>query len=471
MLLTGSPRLCRYTHVSMLPAHPAGTKIAAAAGEALPVRTRKHVTRRLVPYLMFIYFLAYLDRANLGVAKLQMQKDLNFSDAVIGFGAGIFFLGYLLLDIPGSLIVERWSARKWIARIMVSWGMVAALMGLLGGPLFASVRPVTQFYGLRLLLGIAEAGFFPGVIVYLSHWYIPEDRARAKAYFMVTQPLAIALGIPISRWILENIHWAGLAGWRWVFILEGLTPALMGLVTLWYLTDRPAKAHWLPDDEKQWLMGELKIEEDRKICAGRVRWIDALRYPQTFLLIAILFLIVTGNQALIFFLPSITDNMKSMPVAIRTIAAGLPYACSALGILINGMWAHRTGELRWHTALPVLATGVSLGLAVLAGDRMWLTLGLFCLAGFTSQAYLPVFWTLPTTLLGKSAAATAVGLICLGNLGGFAGPWIFGYLKTITGHYDAGLLVLAGCMLLAGTLATRIRVAGPAGIGLRNEKT
>src|SRR5215471_2306007 len=187
----------------MMSGHRAGPKLAAAVDENLPIRARKRVTRRLVPYLMFIYFLAYLDRANLGVAKLQMQTDLDLSDAAIGFGAGIFFLGYLLLDLPGSLIVERWSARKWIARIMVSWGIVATLMGFLGARLFGSAPLVTQFYGLRLLLGIAEAGFFPGVIVYLSHWYIPEDRARAKAYFMVTQPLAIALGVPISRWILE----------------------------------------------------------------------------------------------------------------------------------------------------------------------------------------------------------------------------------------------------------------------------
>src|ERR1041384_8269731 len=185
-----------------------------APDTSLPERTRRRVTRRLVPYLMFIYLLAYLDRANLGVAKLQMQHDLGFTDAVIGFGAGIFFLGYLLLDIPGSLIVERWSARKWIARIMISWGLVAARMGFLGMPLFGSVPHVTQFYGLRLLLGIAEAGFFPGVVVYLSHWYRVEDRSRAKAYFMVTQPIAIAIGIPISRWILESVSWAGLAGWR-----------------------------------------------------------------------------------------------------------------------------------------------------------------------------------------------------------------------------------------------------------------
>jgi len=430
---------------------------AVVADPALPVRTRARVTGRLIPFLMFIYFLAYLDRANVGVAKLAMQKDLNFDDAVIGFGAGIFFVGYLLLDIPGSLIVERWSARKWIARIMVSWGIVAALMGLLGTPLFGAIRPATQFYGMRLLLGIAEAGFFPGVIVYLSHWYRAEDRARAKAWFMVTQPLAVALGIPISRWILENIAWSGLAGWRWVFIIEGIAPAVMGLVTLFYLTDRPQQARWLPEDEKEWLTAELKAEEARNIAAGRVRISDALRHPQTYLMIAVFFLIVTGNQALIFFLPSITEGMKSLPITVRTAAAGAPYACSAIGILLNGMWAHRTGQLRWHTAVPMLATGVSLCLAVLAGDRVWLTLAMFCLAGFTSQAYLPAFFTLPSTILGKSAAATAIGLICLGNLGGLAGPWLFGYLKTITGRYDAGLWVLAGSMLLAGTLATQIR--------------
>lgn len=424
----------------------------------LPVRTCKRVTRRIIPYMMFIYLLAYLDRANLGVAKLQMQTEMGFTDTVIGLGAGIFFLGYILLDLPGSLIVERWSARKWIARIMISWGLVAALMGLLGTPLFGSIRPATQFYGLRLLLGIAEAGFFPGAIVYLSHWYRVEDRARAKAYFMLTQPITIAVGIPVSRWILESVHWAGMPGWRWVFILEGLLPLAMGFVTLWYLTDRPQQAKWLPDDEKRWLIGELKAEEARKVSEHRVSVMDALRYPQTFLLIAVFFLIVNGNQALQFFLPSITDNMKSMPVVIRTLAAALPYACSAMGILINGIWAQRTGKLRWHTAVPVLATGISLGLTVLAGDRLWLMMGLFCLAGFTSQAFLAPFFTLPTMLLGKSAAATAVGLICLGNLGGFVGPWLFGYLKTTTGRYDTGLWVLSGCMLLAGALATQIRV-------------
>jgi predicted MFS family arabinose efflux permease len=202
----------------------------------------------------------------------------------------------------------------------------------------------------------------------------------------------------------------------------------------------------------------LKREENQKIAAHRVRMLDAFRYPQTFLLLIVSFLVVSGNQSLIFFLPSVTESMKSMPLAIRTLGASLPYACSAAGILLNGIWTHRTGALRWHTAVPMLATGVSLSLAILAGDRAWLVMGLFCLAGFTSQSYQPPFWALPTTLLGKSAAATAVGLIAFGNLGGFAGPAIFGYLRTATGHFEIGLSFVAGCMLLAGGLASTIRL-------------
>lgn len=423
----------------------------------IAAKARSRITRRLLPFLMFIYVLAYLDRANLGVAKLGMQKEMGFPESVVGLGAGIFFVGFLVLDLPGSLIVERWSARLWIARIMICWGIVALLMGFLGMPLFGSIAPIHQFYGLRLALGMAEAGFFPGVIVYLSHWYQPEDRARAKAFFMVAQPLAIATGVPLSRLILQNVHWHGLASWRWVFILEGVPPIIMGVVTLWYLTDRPQNASWLPHDEKQWLIGRLKEDEAIKVAEHRVSVLDALRYPQTFLLIAVAFLTITGNQALIFFLPSMTDGMEGMPVAVRTAGAALPYACSAVGILCNGMWAQRTGKLRWHTAVPILSTGTCVGLAALAHQHAWLMMLFFCLAGLTAQAYMPAFWSLPTLLLGRSAAATAVGLICLGNLGGLAGPWIFGYLKTLTGQYTSGLFVLSASMLTAGLLATLIR--------------
>jgi ACS family tartrate transporter-like MFS transporter len=418
----------------------------------LPVeeRARRRVTRRLMPFLIVAYLLAYIDRANLGVAKLQMQGDLTFSDATIGLGAGIFFIGYFLLEIPGSLIVERWSARKWFARIMISWGLVAALTGFVTTP--------RQFYISRFLLGAAEAGFFPGVIVYLSHWFRYEDRARAKSWFMMTQPLSVVIGTPLSRWILESVHWHDLPGWRWVFVLEGIPSVLCGLVALYYLPDRVPQARWLPEDEKNWLIEELKKEADEKTAAGRVAIAEAFRHPQTLLLIAVFFLVVTGNQAILFFLPSITENMKSMSIASRTAVAVVPYLCSVAGILFNGFSSHRTGERRWHTAVPILITAAALASAILAADHLALVIVFFCLVGFSFQAYLPPFWTLPTSYLGKSAAATAIGTInSFGNLGGFVGPYIFGYLKSETGRYETGLWFLTGCMLLSGLLATRIR--------------
>ncbi len=189
---------------------------------------------------MFVYLLAYLDRANLGVAKLQMQMDLNFTDAIIGLGAGVYFFGFVVISLPGSLVVERWSARKWIASIMIAWGVAATVMGFLGTPLLGALSTKAQFYLLRFLLGVAEAGFFPGVVVYFSHWFRMED--RALAFFVVTQPMAVATGIPMSRWVLDHIHWYGLVGWRWVFILEGAPPILFGFITLWYLADRPHTA-------------------------------------------------------------------------------------------------------------------------------------------------------------------------------------------------------------------------------------
>jgi ACS family tartrate transporter-like MFS transporter len=410
-----------------------------------------------MPFLVLVYLTAYLDRANVGIAKLQMQGALHLTDEIIGFGAGIFFIGYFLLEIPGSLIVERWSARRWLARIMITWGMVATLSGFAGMlPVGLSVR--AQFYWVRFLLGAAEAGFFPGVVVYLSHWFRQEDRSRAKAWFMISQPLSIVIGLPISRWILETVHWHGLAGWRWVFILEGIPPIILGLITLRYLTDRPHQAKWLPDDEKEWLVAELAREERERTAAGRVGILDALRQPQTALLAASFFLIVTGNQAILFFLPSITDNMKSMSIVWRTVVTVLPYLCSIGGILLNGYLAHRTGRRTLHTALPMILAGASLAMAILSGNHLALVIAFFCLVGLTFQAYLPVFWSIPSGFLGKSAAATAVGLInSVGNLGGFVGPYVFGYLRTATGHYETGLWCLTGCMFLAGAFAGCIR--------------
>src|SRR6266704_1370238 len=237
---------------------------------------RRRIMRRLLPYLFLLYIIAYLDRVNVGFAALQMRTDLKFDDQMIGFGAGIFFVGYFLLEIPGCIIVEKWSARRWIARIMVSWGVVAVLMGF--------VQTKTQFYSLRSLLGAAEAGFFPGIIVYLSHWFRHEDLAKAISMFMAAIPLANIIGSPISGFIL-GVNWFGLAGWRWVFILEGVPAVIGGIVTIFYLTDWPHQAKWLPAEECDWITRELEREKQDKQAVHSYRIWEALRHRELMLLV------------------------------------------------------------------------------------------------------------------------------------------------------------------------------------------
>jgi MFS transporter, ACS family, tartrate transporter len=429
----------------------------AAPDAAVAERTRQRVTRRLLPYLLLLYLIAYIDRTNIGVAKLQMSRDLGFTDAIIGFGAGIFFIGYFLLEIPGTLIVERWSARKWIARIMISWGIVAVLMGFIGmGPMNV-ISPEQQFYWLRFILGLAEAGFFPGIVVYLAHWFRYADRGRAKARFMIGIPISTVIGVPLSRVIMENVNWYGLAGWRWVYILEGIPAVIFGIVTLFYLTDRPQQAKWLPEDEKQWLVSELAREKEQKAAIGSGNLWTAFRHPQILLLVFIYFFGVTCAYGMTFFLPSITENMKGLSITGRTIVAMLPYVCGLLAMLYNGWDSDRKNERRWHTAVPYLTFGVGLAASVLVGDNVALAILFLCVAGAGQSAH-PAFWTLPSAFLTGSAAAAAVGLInSVGNLGGFVGPYVVGYLKTWTGDYKAALYFLAGCALLAGLLATRLR--------------
>jgi sugar phosphate permease len=403
-----------------------------------------------MPYLMLVYLFAYIDRANIGIAKLKMQGDLGFDDSLIGFGAGIFFVGYFILEVPSTLIVERWSARKLLSLIMVVWGLVATASGF--------IQTREQFVILRFLLGAAESGFFPGVIVYLSHWYRFEDRARAKTYFMMTQPLAILTGFAVSRFILETIHWQGLASWRWVFILEGIPPIALGLFSFFFLTDRPDDAKWLAQDEKDWITSALNEEAREREAAGRVSIMAALRQPYTLLLILIYFFITSGNQGLIFFLPSVVDEMKQLSVTSRTVMTMLPFALGFFTILLVGMSAQRTGERRWHVAGPIFCGGVMLLAAIAAGHNIAWALTFFILTAGTSQAFLPAFWTLPTSYLGKSAAATAVGLInSFGSLGGFLGPYAFGYLRTATGNWQSGLLALSGFCFVSGSLALGIR--------------
>lgn len=446
--------------------------VADSALSPVAERARRRITWRLMPFLLLLYFLAYIDRTNVSVAALDMKKTLGegglgFTDAIIGTGAGIFFIGYFLLEIPGTLIVERWSARKWIARIMISWGVIAALMGLIGTKWMNFSDNVTQFYVLRFILGIAEAGFFPGIVVYLSHWFRYADRAKAKSQFMIGLPIATMLGVPLSQLIMKNIHWGGLEGWRWVYILEGIPSIILGLITIFYLTDWPSEAKWLPEDEKQWIMGELERERQEKLASGDDNLWKAIKAglgnPKTLLLSAIYIFIVTGYYGLTFFLPSIAKKMVSGTSATDHLLKdylipAVPYAFGLVAMLMNSASSDRTGERRWHTVWPMLLGAAALALSLLSGDNVAVAFAFLCLVGVGVHAYLPVFWTWPTKFMTASAAAAAVGLInSFGNLGGYVGPKVVGWLSDKYQSYVPGQWFLVVSILIAGLLAALMK--------------
>ncbi|NOT58607.1 MAG: MFS transporter [Acidobacteria bacterium] len=476
--------------------------MAVNATDSVAARAHKRITWRLMPFLLLLYFLAYIDRTNVGVAALHMKKSLGdgglgFDDAIIGIGAGIFFIGYFLLEIPGTLIVEKWSARKWIARIMITWGIVATLMGFIGAPWLqwiclvdwcAVFRPVTavlgtltsllgvdppnmtncscevkQFYFLRFLLGLAEAGFFPGIIVYLSHWFRYRDRAKAKSQFMIGLPVATMVGIPLSRWIMENVQWGGLTGWRWVYIIEGIPSFIIGFVTLYYLTDKPKDAKWLPADEKAWIMGELERENlakqsgEKKSLWGEIK--EALSRKETYLLCGIYLAVVIGYYGLTFFVPAITERMQGRSTGEKTFIATLPYIFGLITMLWNAHHSDKTGERRIHTVWPLLIGSVAMGLVAFYPDNLTISIICLSLAGVGLHAYLPVFWTWPSAFMTSAVAATAVGLInSVGNLGGYFGPQVVGQMKKQSGSYMPGLKFLAVSILVSGLLAMFLKL-------------
>ncbi len=446
----------------------------SVADSSLPLaeRARRRITWRLMPFLLLLYFLAYIDRTNVSITALNMKKSLDagglgFNDNIIGSGAGIFFIGYFLLEIPGTLIVEKWSARKWIARIMISWGIIATCMGFIGTHWMNFGDNVTQFYVLRFVLGMAEAGFFPGIVVFLTHWFRPEDRAKAKANFMIGIPIATMIGFPLSRLIMDHVHWAGYEGWRWVFILEGIPSVIFGIVTIFYLTDWPHEAKWLPEDEKQWITNELERERKEKQGSGEDNIWQGLKTgltnPKTLLLAVIYICIVTGFYGLTFFLPSIARELvpgtsKTDQLLKDYLIPAVPYLFGLVGMLLNSSHSDKTGERRWHTAWPILFGGVALALSILSGSNVIFAFTFLCMVGVGVHAYLPVFWTWPSRFLAASAAAAAVGLInSFGNLGGYFGPKVVGWLSVKTGNYASGQWFLVVCILVAGVLATFLK--------------
>ncbi|MBZ5699379.1 MAG: MFS transporter [Acidobacteriia bacterium] len=414
-------------------------------------RTRRRIAWRLLPFLFVLYFIAYLDRVNVGYAGLEMSVNLGFTDRVFGLGAGIFFAGYFLFEIPGALIVERWSARRWIARILITWGLVTTLVALIQTPM--------QFYGARFLLGVAEAGFFPGIIVYLTHWFRHEDRARAGALFMTAIPVANVMGSPLAGWLL-GVHWFGIPGWRWLFLLEGIPAVLLGITTLFYLTDWPHQANWLPPEEQEWITVELQREKEAKAgAAGAWTIRRALGNREVILLALIYFLALIGLYGFNFWFPTILKRATGLPNLTVTLLAALPYLLGVVAMLWNGWHSDRTGERRWHTAVILALCGAFMALAVGFQANLWAGLGLLVLSGACTTAFMPSFWQLPTAMLSESAAAASIGLInSVGGLGGFVGPYFVGYLRTLTGSFSFSLIFLVAALFLSAALILTLRI-------------
>jgi MFS transporter, ACS family, tartrate transporter len=411
-------------------------------------RTRRRINRRLLPFLFLLYIIAFLDRINISFAGLDMTRELGFSDRVFGLGSGIFFVGYVVLEIPGTLLVELWSARKWIARIMISWGLVGSLTGL--------IHTAHQFYWARFILGVAEAGFFPGVVVYLTHWYREQDRARAMAMFMSAIPIAQVIGAPISGALLQ-IHWLGYPGWRWLLLLEGVPAVITGFVALFYLTDRPRDARWLADDERAWITGELESEARAKSGQRMSIW-RAFGNRDVILLTSVYFLGACAQYGFSFWLPKMIQKLSGFGSYEVALIAALPFLASWPAMLLLSWSSDRMGERRWHTTVAYIALAAGLAGSVWAGDRVALGILMFSLAGIGISARLPAFWALPASLLGGATAAASIGAInSIGNLGGFVGPYLLGALSTATGSYSTGIWYLSGASVLAGALILLVR--------------
>jgi sugar phosphate permease len=417
-------------------------------------RARHRIGRRLLPFLFLLYVIAFLDRMNVGAAALQMPHDLGFSEGVIGMGAGIFFLGYFLLEIPGALIVERWSARRWIARIMISWGVLTVFM--------AFIHTSRQFYVVRFLVGAAEAGFLPGVIIYLTHWFRYQDRAKAVAFFYAANPLSYVIGSPLAG-LLLGLSWLGLRGWRWLFVIEGIPAVVVGVITIWYLTDWPSEAHWLPDDEKSWITAELQREKEAKNRRRSYNVWEALRHRDVLLLTGCYFCAMTGSYGIAFWLPTILKRLSGGSDLKVTLLAALPYVAAFITQQINGWHSDLTRERRWHAAIPVFVCAAAIALAVAYRANLAMSLGLFVVAGGAFYGFQPVFWAVPTLFLSETAAAASIGLInAVGNLGGFVGPMVIGYLANRTHSFSPGLLYLVASLFVSGVLMLAVGRQSPA---------
>jgi len=421
------------------------------AAEQLGRATLAKVGWRLLPFLLLLYVVAWLDRVNIGFAALQMNADMGFSDTVYGFGAGVFFIGYALFEVPSNLILARVGARLWIARIMVTWGILSVAMMFISGPI--------SFYVLRFLLGVAEAGFLPGIIYYLGNWYPAKDRARAVSWFMLAIPLSTVVGGPLAGFILQLDGWRGLEGWQWLFLLEGIPAVFLGFVVLGYLTDSPEKAQWLEPEERRWLTDKMASEQRAAHARHSVGLGAALVHPTVWLLGLILFACQTGSYGLTLWIPQIVRGLSGLSDFSVSMISALPYVAAAIGMVAIGASSDRTGERFLHIAIPCAVGGLGfIASAYLASPvPAMIALAVAAVGDLSTRG---PFWALPTRFLTGSAAAAGIALInTMASIGGFVGPYAVGYVRDRTGGFAGGLVFLAVLLLLAAVAALALRRA------------
>jgi MFS family permease len=423
-------------------------------GDALRASTIGRMNLKLIPFLMLLYLVAYIDRSNISVAALQMNGDLGLSTKMYGVGAGLFYVTYILLEVPSNLILSRVGARRWIARIMFTWGVVAAGMGL--------VRTPAQLYTMRLLLGAAEAGFTPGIIYYLSCWYPRSDRARAMSFFYIGAALASVVGLPLSGTLLGLNGFMGMAGWRWLFLLEGIPAFLLGFVVLVYLPDAPGDAPWLSDAQKAWLGRLLRLEADRAPVSHGVAYQVALRNRRVWLLSLFWFLQAFGTIGVTLFLPLIVHSVSGQSDVVVSLLSALPFLFACVFMYLNGRHSDLSGERARHLGVPMLAAGLLLAGALYCANPL-LAYAMLVVTIALNWAATPVFWAVTTAYLAGPAAAVSIALInAVANVCGLALPPLMGFIKDTTHTYDYALLLVAAALLVGGVLGLSL-AGGEAG--------
>jgi D-galactonate transporter len=423
-------------------------KKAARASVSLPAEQAENLYKkvfwRFVPFIMLCYVVAYLDRVNVGFAKLQMSQDLGFSETIFGLGAGIFFLGYFLFELPSNLIMNRVGAKLWIARIMITWGLLSAC--------FAWVQTPTQFYVLRFLLGVAEAGFYPGIILYLTYWFPSHRRAKVVATFMAAIPISGIFGNPLSGWIMQAFHGAsGWHGWQWMFMIEAVPAVLVGIAVFFVMDNSIRKAKWLTEAEKDFL--ESEIHADQKDKQSPTSTAAVFKDIRIWHMCLIYFCIVMGQYGLTFWLPTLVKASGVVGDFKIGLISAIPFLCAVFAMILIGRRSDRMRERRWHLIVPALLGAVGFVVSALAADNTVIAIAFLSLAAMGVLTCSPLFWSLPTAFLSGTGAAAGIAVInSVGNLAGFASPFLVGWLKDTTHNNQTGMFMLAG-MLVIGAIA------------------